>query len=490
MLSILLPAAMRRGRGSVLSGVRQFVSFVALVSVILHFQQGASLAQASSSSVQNAKLPGNRSLNQAKPTAPEAPETKEQAQEKSTSPDKTQDKDKDKDSKKPAAAAKAADKTAPKSQDKEKDKEKAAAATANMPVPANNRKAMPAPVPAPTSKPSPAVAKERSKKANPPRTEHPAKSPEPSPAPTDKTASGEDPMGPVMSDITEEPKDTKPYQPARSPEEEMLPTPLNTSGSGAPTPLEVGPERTDEVVGPMPEAPAGIAPARETETPDPAPGPGGVPGERQLSRAELEVKIRQLEKENIALRKEAARKEQLYIEQKTINAVLGIDALTGDIGRIGERLLDAVAQLRQADRQRKEMAAALSRVLESSQSVLQSASGANGTLRAEYEVAVRQAQEVLAGRGGSKVPLASSLSDIQVIHVDLDRGSVILNAGRSLGIKEGTPFLIFRNAVRIARVKAFYVVDKASTGMIDTGGQRMDVAAGDRARIETDQISP
>jgi hypothetical protein len=177
------------------------------------------------------------------------------------------------------------------------------------------------------------------------------------------------------------------------------------------------------------------------------------------------------------------------MKQKAMYAALGIDVLTGDVGRIRDRLLRALAELYQTEIQRKEAVALIKKLLDG-QSVLQAGASANVTLRAEYEVTVRQAQEYLAGKGKSNIPLASTVSDIQVVSVDLDRGVVILNAGRSLGVKEGTPFLIFRNATRIARVKAFLVYDQVATGMIDTGGQRLDVALGDNARIETDHNSP
>ncbi|PTY01315.1 hypothetical protein DB346_13340 [Verrucomicrobia bacterium LW23] len=542
------------------------LQYIALLLLALHFQPGASLAQASSTSTSNQKLPGgNRSLNKAEPTAQgtNAPEAPEQAQEKttksSTSPEikdtKDRDKDKEKDRKKPAdlpTAANAKASAAAKTPDKDKDKpatpdkgetsdkseELSSANPTTTTAPGNNAPSSPAapagtyskhshggstatrsptpPAPAsaapsdspqtaapgataakPAPRPvTPVIAKERPRKPAQPAA--PRKQPTTDLEPA-STGTEQEPIGPSLSEIANDDKstgNTRPYQPASPGEDELLPQPLNNSSMrSSQGPIPIGPDSGDDnFVGPELAPQAGSRKDSAT-SPDNSASSGGqgegeIPRERAVKITELEVRNRQLTKDLAYANEQIAILRAKVREKETIHAALGIDALTGDMGAISDRLLKAVAGWYQSEQQRKQGVVLIEKLISTSQSALQSNEGAAASVRAEYEVAVRQAQDYLSGRGRSNVPLADGLSSAQVVDVDKGRGVIIINAGRRIGVREGMPFLIFRNALRIAQVKVFLCYDQVSAALIDSDGQRMDIVVGDTATVATDKNSP
>ena len=116
--------------------------------------------------------------------------------------------------------------------------------------------------------------------------------------------------------------------------------------------------------------------------------------------------------------------------------------------------------------------------------MIQTAPNYDPKVRAEYEVASRSAKEYIAGRSGAAIPLATSLTDGHVADTNPELNAVILNMGKTLGVKEGMLFLIFRDKTEICTVKIVLARDQVSAGQVETLQPNMVPKVGDRAVVQ------
>ena len=107
--------------------------------------------------------------------------------------------------------------------------------------------------------------------------------------------------------------------------------------------------------------------------------------------------------------------------------------------------------------------------------------------RADYEVASRGAKAYLAGRSGAAIPLASSLSDGRIADTNPELNAVILNLGKSQGVKEGMPFLIYQDNVEVGTVKVVLARDLVSAAQVESLKPNTVLKVGDRAVVQGGQ---
>ncbi len=89
----------------------------------------------------------------------------------------------------------------------------------------------------------------------------------------------------------------------------------------------------------------------------------------------------------------------------------------------------------------------------------------------------------MAGQGGATIPLATSLADGRVADTNPDLNAVILNLGKSQGVKEGMPFGIFQDNVKVATVKVVLARDLICAAQIENLSPGAVLRVGDRATI-------
>jgi hypothetical protein len=228
-------------------------------------------------------------------------------------------------------------------------------------------------------------------------------------------------------------------------------------------------------------APAATPPDQQTAI---ATDTNAAPDLSGLSREQLEARVRMLE-QNLALanaESESFRKE--WQDLKLRDEALGVDALTDDQRALQDKLVQAVQELYQGEMKRREAVQLLQKLLDSTNALLQTAPDYTPKVRADYEVASRSAKEYLAGHSGAAIPIGESLADGRIADINPELNSVVLNVGRSQGVKEGMPFIIYRDAEQLATVRVVLARDLISAALIEKIRPNTELKIGDRAMVQ------
>ncbi|MCX6936267.1 MAG: hypothetical protein NTZ01_08805 [Verrucomicrobia bacterium] len=102
--------------------------------------------------------------------------------------------------------------------------------------------------------------------------------------------------------------------------------------------------------------------------------------------------------------------------------------------------------------------------------------------RADFESAKRTL-DALAGQTTSPRPLASGLTDAQVVAVDRDQQALVLNLGRYQGAREGMPFRILRGEQVIGNCRLMEVRELISSGLTEQLSEGIQPKVGDRVSV-------
>lgn len=234
------------------------------------------------------------------------------------------------------------------------------------------------------------------------------------------------------------------------------------------------------------------APALQQSQVPPAPGqvtPGSnaLPDLSTLSREELEARVKTLLDDVVAANAEAEFFRQQWQDLRLRDEALGVEALTADGSRLEDKVVQSVKELYQSEMKRREALKLLAKLLDTSGQLLATAPNFDPKVRAEYEVAARAAREYLAGHSGASIPLASSLSDAQVSDVNAQLNAVILNVGRSEGVKEGMQFILFHGDTPVGLAKVTLARDLICAANVESLQPNIALRVGDRAQVDTGQ---
>jgi hypothetical protein len=197
--------------------------------------------------------------------------------------------------------------------------------------------------------------------------------------------------------------------------------------------------------------------------------------------------VTQLQESLALANAEAAFFEQQYKELRLKNEMLGLDALTGDESRMQKRVLQSVKELYQVEKERRELVARLSLLIESSMAVLKTAEKVDPQKRADFEVALRSAKDFLVGNGSALTTVVTELREGQILHVNDELGSVILNIGSKLGVKSGMPFRVLREDKVVGRLKAFQVREQVSAALIEFRSPNQILKRGDKVEVAAEK---
>ena len=198
----------------------------------------------------------------------------------------------------------------------------------------------------------------------------------------------------------------------------------------------------------------------------------------------LAEQVQVLQKSLALAKAEAEFYSQQYKDLRLKNEVMGVDALTADEQRLQDRVVQAVKELYEAERQRRELSNRLQQLIDASQDLLRTADKVDPQKRASYEVALRSATEVLAGKGRGPIPAAMDLHDGQVVHINPELNSVILNVGSRLGVRTGMPFRVSHEGQVIARLKVFQVRAEICAALVEYMARNEKLEVGDRVAID------
>ncbi|MEJ0001370.1 MAG: hypothetical protein WDO13_20835 [Verrucomicrobiota bacterium] len=235
-------------------------------------------------------------------------------------------------------------------------------------------------------------------------------------------------------------------------------------------------------------APAEAAAPGQTATSGAADANGATsapPDLSGLSRAELEARVRTLTDSLAAANNESEYFREQWTELKLRDEALGVTALTGDKTKLEDRLVQAVAELYRSEMKRREGRRAARQAPVHHRRDAPDRAQLRPQGRAEYEITSRSARAYLSGHSGSAIPLATSLADARVADTNPELNAVILNLGKSLGVKEGMAFRIYQDTLPVATVKIVLARDLVSAAQVETIKPNAVVRVGDRATVET-----
>jgi hypothetical protein len=203
-----------------------------------------------------------------------------------------------------------------------------------------------------------------------------------------------------------------------------------------------------------------------------------------LTREQLEARVKTLSENLASANTESEYFREQWTELKLRDEALGVEALTVDERKTEDKLVQAVKELYQSEMKRREALVLLDKLLVSTDRMLQTAPNYDPKVRAAYEVASRGAKDYLAGHSAAAIPLGSSLSDGRIADTKPELNAVILNLGKTQGVKEGMLFLIYQDNVEVGRVKVVLARDLVSAAQVESLKPKTVLKMGDRAAVQ------
>lgn len=175
-------------------------------------------------------------------------------------------------------------------------------------------------------------------------------------------------------------------------------------------------------------------------------------------------------------------------EMKLRMEALGLDGATLDKGKLEQRLLKAVSDLKLIQTDRDKLADALVRLSEAVLRFSKTALTDDGDARMAVETEMRSASEAL-GVAASQAPDGSvasgSLVDGTVISVKEEYALVVANLGSRHGVKIGMPFHVWRGNRKVGSVRVVDVRDKIAGAVIQNlSSTKNKMQVGDRLRVD------
>ncbi len=164
---------------------------------------------------------------------------------------------------------------------------------------------------------------------------------------------------------------------------------------------------------------------------------------------------------------------------------LGLDA-GGDKGKLEQRLLKAVSDLRLAQSDKDRLAEQLLRLSETIVRFVKSAVTTNADARMQVEQQMRATSEVLGVKPQAveAAPVPATLTDGMVISVKEEFALVVANLGSTQGVRMGMPFQVWRGDNRIALVRVVDVREKIAGAVIQDLSDKQKIRVGDRLRVD------
>ena len=206
-----------------------------------------------------------------------------------------------------------------------------------------------------------------------------------------------------------------------------------------------------------------------------------------LSREELEARVKTLTEDLATATAESESFREQWQDLKLRDEALGVEALTVDDQKLEDKLVEAVKESYQSEMKRREALQLMNKLLTSSELLLSTAPHEDPKTRSDYEVASRAAKDYLAGGEGGAIPLGESLDDGKIADLNPELNAVILNLGRSQGVKEGMPFVIYQDDLEIGTVKVVLARDLISAAMVESLRPKAVLKVGDRAAVDARQ---
>lgn len=194
-----------------------------------------------------------------------------------------------------------------------------------------------------------------------------------------------------------------------------------------------------------------------------------------------EIVDRTLEESLMMTRAEADFFLQKLIELARRNEALGIDALTDDQHAMNEKFVKLAGELNRSEKKKSALEEALKRLIEAHEALEKGGDDARNTAaREKYQVALREASEILKGKIVCPVKTAKSISDAVVLDVDGSGKIIVVNAGKFQGMRVGMTFYLVRVGEVIGECQVMEVREYLSAALCKNREKEESVQLGDR----------
>lgn len=175
-------------------------------------------------------------------------------------------------------------------------------------------------------------------------------------------------------------------------------------------------------------------------------------------------------------------------EMKLRLEALGVAGVGGNTGKLEQRLVTAVSDLKLLDDERKALHDALIELSEAVIRFQKSAVTTDPDARASLESAARTAAKALGVAPAEAVDaaaVASTLTDGRVISIKDELALVVANLGQKHGVRNGMPFQVLRGDDLIGTVRVVDVREKIAGAVIQSlRSDKNRIKVGDRLKVD------
>ncbi|NCW27583.1 MAG: hypothetical protein EBV83_04710 [Verrucomicrobia bacterium] len=180
---------------------------------------------------------------------------------------------------------------------------------------------------------------------------------------------------------------------------------------------------------------------------------------------------------------EAKAYREAWLELRRRDEVLGLTALSPDVHDAQDKVARLSGELIRAQRNFEILAEKAKKTVECAIRWGGEPDPAKKTAsRVELESAQRDLASVVKSSNEAR-PLASGVTDAQVVAIDRKQQALVLNLGRAQGAREGMPFRILRGDKVIGSCRLIEVRELVSAGLTEQLNQGTELKVGDRAAI-------
>ncbi len=167
---------------------------------------------------------------------------------------------------------------------------------------------------------------------------------------------------------------------------------------------------------------------------------------------------------------------------------LGLAAADKDRGKLEQRLLNAVSDLKLFQTEQEQYRDQMLRLTETVLRFLKTAESSDAQARMDVEAQLRSVNELIAKSGSEGREAQPGLMDASVISVKEEWSFVVGNIGEQQGVKMGMPLRVMRNDKVIATLRVVDVRQKICGAVIqEMDSKKEQIKVGDRLQVDARQ---
>ncbi|MBA3649976.1 MAG: hypothetical protein H0W66_00480 [Chthoniobacterales bacterium] len=218
-----------------------------------------------------------------------------------------------------------------------------------------------------------------------------------------------------------------------------------------------------------------------------------VPSETLLSQNDLLRKQLSLDRETrktlteslVVSNAEAELFRRKFSELQLRMDALGVESVSKDRGKLEQRLLKAVSDLRLLNKEKEAYREQLLKMSETVLRYVKSTASADPEARAEVEAQLRSTGQLLGANDSPNEEARPDLMDGKVLSVREEWSLVVGNLGAQQGVKIGMPLRVVQGGKTVATLRVVDVREKISGAVIqELGSEKVKIKVGDRLQVD------